>query len=236
MKAHFFSNQGPARNRNEDRFVVKEFKNGAVLLAVADGMGGQAGGEKASQIAAASLEGFDESSEEIENHLIEIVHAAKHKVREASAEDASLEGMGTTLTVAFIRDGMVYWIHVGDSRFYLFREGILVQVTEDHNFPGLLLRAGEISEEEARIHPLRNMLFSCIGCGDFEVDMGSFDILPGDVLMLSTDGVHDSITESDMQAVLASKTDLSERLQSLVHKALSAGGRDDATVVAYENR
>jgi protein phosphatase len=234
MKIHSVSHQGVGREANEDCYIVRQFDHGSVLLAVADGMGGHAAGERASQIATAILDGFDPDSAAIEEHLAELVQAAKSKVSKISAEDPALEGMGTTLTVAFVKDGLVHWIHVGDSRFYLFREGMLAQVTEDHSVPGLLLREGEITKEEARVHPLRNMIYSFIGREDLEADMGSFEVSQNDLILLSTDGLHDTLPEQMMESILRSPARLKDKLDNLSQAAINAGSRDDITVVAVE--
>lgn len=234
MTIGYATRKGLAREENEDRFLAKKFENGAALLAVADGMGGQAAGERASQMVVSIFDGLNPDAPEMEAHLVELVRTARRKICEASAEDESLKGMGTTLTLAFVKDSVAQWIHVGDSRLYLFREEMLIQVTEDQNVAGLLLRAGEITPEEARVHQLRNMLFSHLGREDFELDMGSLNLSPGDVLVLSTDGLHDSLTESQVEAILYSNADLQDRVRSLVQAALEAGARDDATVVVVE--
>jgi protein phosphatase len=234
MKTYSISQKGPERAINEDHFLVKHFHNGAVILAVADGMGGHAAGERASQIAVGALDGLDPESQTMEIHLLELVQTARHNVCTTSAEEEGVRGMGTTLTIAFVRDGILHWIHVGDSRLYLYREGALVQVTEDHTVSGLLLRGGEITEEEAKTHPLRNTLISCIGRDDFEADMGVFEVAGHDVLILSTDGLHDTLSEERMEFILGSKTELKDQLSGLVHAALSAGAGDDITVVAVE--
>jgi protein phosphatase len=148
--------------------------------------------------------------------------------------DPALWGMGTTMTLTFVSDGVVYWAHVGDSRLYLFSGGDIDQITEDDTIPGLLLGDGEITKEEARVHPNRNFLFEFIGCGEFEVHTGSFDVQKGDLLLLSTDGLHDEVPEETIVSVLRSNGNLEEKLEALVSAALDAGSTDNITVVGAE--
>jgi PPM family protein phosphatase len=234
VKIFSVTRQGLARKKNEDRSLTKRFDNGAALVAVADGMGGHAAGEVAAQIAVDSLDGFDQGSQTPETQLLDLALAARREVQAASEEDGILAGMGTTLTAVFIKDAMAHWIHVGDSRLYLFRENVLVQVTEDHTIVSLLLREGEITREEARVHPLQNVLMSCIGCQQLKADTGSFEVKPGDLLLLSTDGLHDRVSEEEMESLLRFKRDLRDKLDVLTDAAIARNARDDVTIVAVE--
>jgi protein phosphatase len=131
-------------------------------------------------------------------------------------------------------NGTVTWAHVGDSRLYVFREEKLTRVTEDDTIPGLLLAEGDITQEEARVHPLKNVLFDCLGRGDFEATAGKFEIQEDDLLLLSTDGLHDEVSEKKMISILLLDKDLQGKLEDLVSAALDAGGRDNITVVGAE--
>lgn len=231
MKISSVTHAGLVRERNEDCLLVKEFGNETLLLAVADGMGGHAGGECAARIAAGSLEGFDSGCEAVEFHLLESLRAANRKMMEMSAGNGNLKGMGTTLTAALVREQVVHWAHVGDSRLYLFREGYLVQVTDDHTYPGLLLRGGEISKEEARVHPLGHLLMNCLGRPSYEADTGAFRVEKNDLLLLSTDGLHDLVAEERMAFILGAKLSLEDRVSTLLDTALKKGGKDNITII-----
>jgi PPM family protein phosphatase len=228
------THRGLVRKINEDRFVIKEFNSASALLAVADGLGGHAGGEIAADIAAESLKTFKPNSDEAEAHLIEIVHLANRKIMEASEKDAHLSGMGTTLTAAFFEKSSAHWIHLGDSRLYLYREGELVQVTDDQTVAGLLHRAGEMNTEEAKRHPLRNMLTNCLGRSGFEMDVGSLELTRGDLLLLSTDGLHDHVEEEKIVRILRKNRELKTKLDALLQIALDSGGGDNITAVALQ--
>lgn len=235
MRVLFNTHKGPARRENQDRPFIWRVNNDTFLVAVADGMGGHAAGDRAAEIATEALYDYSDSdSQFIETRFFELLQAADRQIREASAKDHALIGMGTTLTIVVISENIAYWAHVGDSRLYLFREGELVQITDDQTVPGFLLKTGELTKDEAMIHPMRNVLMSCIGCGQFEADTGSFEVIKDDLLLLSTDGLHDTVSEPVMLSILRLNEDLEYKLNALIQAALSAGARDDVTVVAAE--
>jgi len=234
MKVLAITHQGLVRENNEDRFLMKRHDNDAVLLAVADGMGGHVGGEEAARIATRSLNDFNPNSQDVKAHFIELVEASHRNIQASTAEKPALKGMGTTLTVVFLDKGTAHWAHIGDTRLYLLRKGQLIRVTRDHTIPGLLLHQGEITASEARLHPLRNMLLRCIGCGNTEADTGSFELKEGDLILLSSDGLHDMVPEETIEVILNSKINLKEKLKELVSAALNVGGRDNITAVAAE--
>jgi protein phosphatase len=234
MKTFSITDQGRVRDTNEDVSFVKEFDDGSALLGVFDGLGGQAAGDMASERARESLEEFNPHSHSLERHLVELMQVANRSILDLVDEAPKLQGMGTTMTVAYVGNGTVTWAHVGDSRLYVFREGKLKRVTEDDTIPGLLLAEGEITQEEARVHPLKTVLFDCIGRGDFEANAGKFEIQEDDLLLLSTDGLHDEIPEKEMISILLLDKDLQGKLEALVSAALDAGGSDNITVVGAE--
>jgi PPM family protein phosphatase len=149
-------------------------------------------------------------------------------------KEPDLKGMGSTLTAAFVRGEAVFWAHVGDSRLYLFREDELTQITEDDTMAGFLLTEGELTREEARVHPGRNFLFDFIGSGEFEEETGSFTLRKGDLLLLTTDGLHDRVPEEKVVSILRSNSELDKKLDGLVSIALKESGKDNVTVVGVE--
>lgn len=234
MKIHSLTHKGFVKDRNQDRFLVREFSNGSVLLAVADGAGGEPEGERAAEIAKETLKHFDHDRESVVGHLVELMQTADQRIVELVEENPELKGMGTTMTVAFVQGSVVHWVHVGDSRLYLFRSGELSQMTEDDTMAAFLLSEGQIDSEEARVHPGRSFLFECIGCGLFEAKTGSLSVHPNDLLLLTTDGLHDRIPEEEILSILLSDAELEEKLAALVSTALDASGRDNITVVGME--
>jgi serine/threonine protein phosphatase PrpC len=234
MKTYFVTHKGFVREQNQDRFLVKDYADGSILLAVADGAGGEAEGERAAEIAKESLSLFDPSSTDISSQIVESMRAADKIIVDLVKRNPEFKGMGSTMTVAFVQEGAVYWAHVGDSRLYLLHGDELSQLTEDDTMAGFLLSEGEIDRDEARVHPGRNFLFECIGCGQFKAKTGSFSVQASDLILLTTDGLHDKITEEEMLAVLKSESELKDKLEVLVSAALAASGRDNVTVVALE--
>ena len=230
--------KGLVKEDNQDLFLVKEFDDGSLLMAVADGLGGMVGGKRAAEMTKECLESlsnFNPECEAVEAHIEELMQEANRKIMEIVGNEPDMEGMGTTVTAAFVMNGIVRWAHVGDSRLYLFRDDELRQITEDDTMAGFLLSEGELTKEEARIHPGSKLIFQCIGgCGEFEADTGSFKIREGDLLLLSTDGLHDEVPEDKIVRILESKTELKEKLESLVSTALATGGKDNIAVVVAE--
>jgi len=234
MNIYCVTRQGKKRPNNEDHLLYKQYNNDTVLLAIADGMGGHAAGEVASEIAIDVINDLDPNVETMELHLAKLMQKASLRVQKRAFEDSTLEGMGTTLSVVLVRNKNAYWIHVGDTRIYLFRDGLLSQITEDHTVPQLLVKEGEITKEEARLHPLHHVLLNCVGPDEYEADQGSFLVAGKDLLLLSTDGLHDALSDADMESILGRNTDLKERVNDLVSAALQAEGEDDITVITVE--
>ena len=235
MKSFAVTHVGLTRANNQDRYLVKEMSQGCILLAVADGMGGHSGGELAAEIVCRNLSHFDVKSEDVERELTHLAQQANREILDLAGQQITLEGMGTTLTAALVRDHVASWVHVGDSRLYLVRQGILVQITDDHTFLGIMVQDGEISAEEARVHPMRNVLLSCIGREPFKMDTGILPLESADLLVLSTDGLHDRIPEQRLASILVrTELGLEAKLDALLNAALSAGGKDNITIVALE--
>lgn len=235
MKSLAIKHKGLVKEDNQDLFLVKEFDDGSLLMAVADGLGGMVGGKRAAEMTKECLDNFNPDCHSVEAHIEELMQEANRKIMEIVENEPDMEGMGTTVTAAFVMNGIVRWVHVGDSRLYLFRDDELRQITEDDTMAGFLLSEGELTKEEARIHPGRQLVFQCIGgSGEFEADTGSFKIREGDLLLLSTDGLHDEVPEEKIVRILESKIELKEKLESLVSTALDTGGKDNIAVVVAE--
>lgn len=201
------------------------------MLAIADGMGGAAAGGYAAETAMSFLkknlngEGLEPEA------MAEVLKKAGVQVFALAAKDHKLYGMGTTLTVVCIDQDAAKWAHVGDSRLYLLRRGRLTQISRDHRFLQDLIDAGDITAAEALNHPLRNYLDQCVGSPDVQPDCGSFTLENGDILILTTDGVHDHISRPRFVSLLDSGESLSEIADHLTKEALSAGSLDDRSIV-----
>jgi PPM family protein phosphatase len=221
------SDTGRKRRRNEDAYVATP-----PVFAVADGMGGPRAGEVASGLAAGAVE--VDNGGEGETRVVELIREANRRVYERSAEDASVSGMGTTMTVAVVGGDGVAIGHVGDSRAYLARGGVLRQLTDDHSLVAELVRGGKLSPEEAEHHPQRSVITRALGT-DPDVDVDVFTITPeeGDVFLLCSDGLTTMVSDEAILRVLAEQRDLERAAKELVRLANHAGGEDNITVVAF---
>ena len=232
MEVFSLTHRGLKRAENQDRFLVRPYDRGAWLLAVADGMGGEAGGDQAAQCAIDRLRDFHPGAEDPVAQLLALYKLASTDIYERVRKNNNLTGMGTTLTAAYVNGETILWTHVGDSRIYLFTGGELQRITWDHTLPDTLLKEGDITPEEARNHPAQNMLLQCVGCGRFKASTGALKRRKGDLLLLSSDGLHHEVSERVIKELLRKQGSLEERLQALIQAALDSGGRDNITVVS----
>jgi serine/threonine protein phosphatase PrpC len=227
------SNTGNKRRRNEDSFVVAP-----PLFAVADGMGGAQAGEVASKLAAAALEDTDLGSTHGEERVIALIQAANRRVYERSNADPTASGMGTTITVALVEGTRVTFGHVGDSRAYLLRDGVMEQLTEDHSLVNELMKTGKLSPEEAETHPQRSVITRALGTDpDVDVDTFVIEAKEGDLFLICSDGLTTMVADEDILELLErNHDDLDRAAKSLVAAANRAGGEDNITVVAFTIR
>jgi len=221
------SDIGQVREGNEDSFLVLD-----PLYAVADGMGGHRGGEVASNLALQTIERMFTAQE---GTLTEQVEQANRAVFERSQSDRDVAGMGTTLTAALVQGAQVRLAHVGDSRAYLYRDGELQLLTEDHTLVHKMLMEGEISESEAETHPHRSILTRALGVdGNVQVDEGFVEMRNGDRLLLCTDGLTGMVSDEQIKAVLEESKNPQEAVDRLVRAANRAGGIDNITALVID--
>ena len=236
MKAVSKTNTGLVRQGNEDAVLT----DAPDLYAIADGMGGYVGGE------IASAETIKVLQEEKKNFagltgdaLCEALKDAAVKanghLRQLVCQMPDYEGMGTTLVAVYLAvDGKAYALNIGDSRLYLRRGAALTQITEDHSYVAQLLSNGDITSEEARRHPQRNVILRAVGAdADLEADVFSFDVQAGDRLLLCSDGLSDMATDEEIAAVLMEK-DTEKAADALIELALNNGGRDNVSVILLD--
>jgi protein phosphatase len=227
IKVGATSDIGQVREGNEDSFLLLD-----PLYAVADGMGGHRGGEVASNLALQTIERMFTSQE---GTLTEQVEQANRAVFERSQSDRDVAGMGTTLTAALVQGAQVRLAHVGDSRAYLYRDGKLQLLTEDHTLVHKMLMEGEIDESEAETHPHRSILTRALGVdGDVQVDEGFVEMRNGDRLLLCTDGLTGMVSDEQIKTVLEESRDPQEAVDRLVRAANRAGGIDNITAVVID--
>lgn len=224
------------RSDNEDSWIVRALGNHDLWLAmVADGIGGYDGGEVASTMAVKICADYILAlpRDNPETALGEAFIHSNRLVLEAGLGKDGFPGMGTTLTVALVKEkeGRVYVGHVGDSRAYIVSGSKIRQITDDHSVTGELVRNGSISEEEAMSHPGRNVLTRALGTQDSLVaSIYSETLRPGDILLLCTDGLT-SLVNSKEIVDLINNSPREEAAEALVEAANSRGGYDNTTVI-----
>jgi PPM family protein phosphatase len=221
---------GRVRDGNEDDFIDQADRLG--LVAVADGMGGHRAGEVASATALEALRAAVANG----RSLRDAIEGANDAVLEKSEADRKLHGMGTTLTAGMLgSDGHLVVGHVGDSRAYLLRDGELTQITDDHSLVEEMVRGGELTPEQAEVHPRRSIITRALGIDpQVEVDEYPIDLRPDDRVLLCSDGLTTMVRPDDIASILNREHDPKRAAQLLVDAANDAGGEDNVTAVIIE--
>ncbi len=228
------SHQGRVRTSNEDSYAANS-KNR--IFVVADGMGGHAAGEIASQIAASTVEEWvaarQNAGDRLEDTLRAAAQEANSRIYETQRKRAEFAGMGSTLTILSFRDKMYYIAHVGDSRAYLLRDGHLEQLTRDHSLVWHLFESGVLQKDELSAHPQKNLITRSIGPHpQVEVDLEQGDAREGDIYLLCSDGLTDVLSDEHITSILADDRKSAQQLgEALVSAANKGGGPDNITVV-----
>jgi serine/threonine protein phosphatase PrpC len=230
------SDVGCVRETNEDTigyYQPDDPDQIGVLVVVADGMGGHSAGEVASRLAVETvIQYYTEHSATPETALPNAIKQANRVIQQAAAHNAHLHGMGTTCTALAIRHGWAYCAHVGDSRLYLMRDGQLLQMTEDHSAVMDLVKRGVIDRDLARHHPDRNVIVRALG-SRAEVEVAEWPrplfLRPDDRFLLSSDGLHDLVSDDELAQVLSSQ-EPSQACETLIEMARSRGGHDNISV------
>jgi protein phosphatase len=232
IESFSLTHRGLVREINEDRYYVKRLGADTMLLAVMDGMGGGPSGSAAAETMREALREFPPRSPDPEKAFYDLVVATSEAILGMKHGKPALEGMGTTVTATLIVNDRAYWVHVGDTRFYVFRGGRMIQVTTDQTMAQFLVEEGELTRDEARNHPYTRLLDQCVGCPDCVPVTGSLPLESGDLLLYTTDGLHDALPENDIAEMLASpRAALKEIAESLIQAGLETGGEDNLTVV-----
>lgn len=236
---------GRLRDNNEDAFVAfysSDQKH--VIAAVIDGVGGYEGGEIAAAIAQEVLSNYFQTiSPDVTNQMKEAIYLANERIYTERVNNNKYDQMACVLTmaVADIANNSFHYAHVGDTRLYLFRDHSLVKVTKDHSFVGFLEDSKRISETEAMHHPKRNEINKALGFEpniktvDSYIETGVSPFLPGDTLLLCSDGLSDLIDKRSMTGILEKNVALSTKVKNLIDAANEAGGKDNITAVLVAN-
>lgn len=237
MQIRFQTEIGMKRKSNQDDAGYFYNQGGILLAIVADGMGGHQAGDIASKMVVTDIGHSWESTTlsgeaEISEWLQQSVSKENQEVVKKGEDDISSLGMGTTIVLAVFLSTLAIIAHVGDSRCYLFRDGKLEQLTEDHSLVNELVKQGEISEEMAAHHPRKNVLLRSVGVpGDIEVDVDTKTIEANDVFLICTDGLTNMLTDSEMTELLKANVEIETTIQELIDHANQAGGTDNITAL-----
>lgn len=228
-----YSNKGKVRLDNEDSYLIKE--NPHTIIAVADGMGGHQAGEIASQLAVNSLENHNFKYDDLTKEIISFITETNNKILSKGKTELEFEGMGTTLSMGIIYDKKLYIGHVGDSRIYLFRDNQLKQLTTDHSLVNELLKNNQITCQEAFNHPQKNIITQALGTSmDLMIENEEIDLVQGDKLIFSTDGLHDMLRFNEIEGLLNANKDINKLSSLLGEEAMNKGGNDNITLIIVE--
>jgi len=237
---------GKVRENNEDAFIAEELlHSGFILGCVIDGVGGYEGGEVAAEIAKNCIKKnlFSVTSEDLLPRMVGTLKLANEEIFNRKKLDPELEQMACVLTLvlADVENNKLYYAHVGDTRLYLLRDQVLVKITTDHSFVGFLEDSGRLSESAAMSHPKRNEINQALGFASTEtmkedfIETGESPFLPGDMLLLCSDGLTDRIDKDQITSILTQHPGLPFAAGLLVDAANEAGGHDNITVVLVKN-
>ena len=236
MEISILTDVGQRRTNNQDYANQYKNKAGKSMVFLADGMGGHRAGNIASEMAvtdlgAAWVETEISTINEVREWFAEYLEKENQQIHRIG-QDEEHKGMGTTLEAVAVIDNQVLFAHVGDSRIGLVRNGEYHQLTSDHSLVNALLKAGQITEEEAAHHPQRNIITQSIGQKDeLQPDFGMVTVEAGDFIVINSDGLTNMISGDEIRDIVVSDLSVEEKAKTLVRFANNAGGLDNITVV-----
>lgn len=236
MKTFCLTDPGKVRSHNEDAVIIEKNDNDEYLLAVADGMGGHKAGEVASSLAIEHLKKsfLDKDTLGDKNSAItwlrSIVTEINNAIFEYTKENVDSKGMGTTLVVALRTNDYILFGNIGDSSGYVVKNGELHKITKDHTLVNLLVSTGELTPEEAKYHPRKNVLMRALGANDpIEIDIFDVDTTVKGIFLCS-DGLTNMLTEGQIEKIINSDLSIEEMLVKLIRKSNSRGGTDNISI------
>ena len=236
MKSYYLTDPGMVRDHNEDSVIIVKNDEGSHLMAIADGMGGHSAGEVASSIAINYLgEHFKESFRKMSkvdavNCIRDVVDEINTLIFQYEKSHPESKGMGTTLVLAILTKEYLLFGNVGDSSGFVMKDNNLHKVTYDHTLVNLLVSAGELTKEEASVHPKKNVLMKALGAST-EVDVDIFDCdMDISEILLSSDGLTGMLDREGIEKVLLSEGTVEEKVERLIMKANNRGGTDNISV------
>jgi serine/threonine protein phosphatase PrpC/cellobiose-specific phosphotransferase system component IIB len=245
-KSYFgITDTGRMRDNNEDTFIAEPVLNEKYVAAcVIDGVGGYEGGEVAASIAKDALIDYLKiPSGDIITTLREALSSANEKIYQEKISNGRYKDMACVLTLALVdqKNNAFYYAHIGDTRLYLLRDQSLIKVTKDHSFVGFLEDSGRLTEQDAMQHPKRNEINKALGfdatiphLSDY-IETGESPFLPGDILLLCSDGLTDMVNASTITSIISGQNGLQQKGEQLIMAANDAGGKDNITIVLVEH-
>ena len=240
MEYAYLTDPGKVRDHNEDSVIIVKNHNNEMLLAVADGMGGHRGGEIASSIAISNIgKEFRElgklgKKEDAILWIKNVVSEANVQIYKYTEENPESSGMGTTIVLALLTNDYLLFGNIGDSSGYVYKDNAIHKITNDHTLVNLLLKSGEITEEEAKDHPRKNVLMKALGATT-TVEMDIFDVETDvDGIFLCSDGLTNMLDDEQISKVLNEKLTIEEKVNKLIIKANNRGGTDNISVAFLE--
>ncbi|GGA84196.1 Stp1/IreP family PP2C-type Ser/Thr phosphatase [Ornithinibacillus halotolerans] len=242
MEGHFLTDRGQVRSHNEDSGGIFLNNDGQYLAIIADGMGGHQAGDVASRLATTILEDKWKKNDGIhtpdvaEEWLKQALLEANTSIYQHSLEKEDCQGMGTTIVVAVCTKEFITVAHIGDSRCYLYNEYSFKQITEDHSLVNALVQSGQISKDDALVHPRKNVVLKALGTSDtVEPDIQTINWEKGDKLLLCSDGLTDKVRDSELEEYLQSKNEIDKVGEKLVDLANERGGEDNVSLVILQH-
>lgn len=236
MRYGYLTDPGKIRERNEDSVIIVENMSGEVLLCVADGMGGHKDGEVASSIAITHISKRFKSissvgnKEDAINWIQSTVSEANVEIFKYVSNHPESVGMGTTIVLAVLTPSFLLFGNIGDSSGYVLKNNKLHKITVDHTLVNLLVKSGDLTEDEAREHPRKNVLMKALGANT-NVEMDIFNVeLNIDGIMLCSDGLTNMLDDTQIAKVLTGDGSIEEKLQKLVFKSNNRGGSDNISI------
>lgn len=232
---------GLKRTINEDRVGVFKREDGRILAVVADGMGGHNAGDVASEMAITEFEkyfhAYNPAVVPAKDWLMYTFQTINQLIAQHSSSNTGCEGMGTTLIAGLFENSKVIIAHIGDSRVYQITQNLVRQITRDHSFVNVLLDSGEINEEQAKTHPMKNAIMKAVGTErTIHPDFFEVEFAANSYFLFCTDGLSNKISESYIQHLLYSKKSLYEMGNELVEEANKSGGEDNISLILLTNK
>lgn len=240
MQIGFKTDKGKKRDKNEDAVFLMPEQG---LFMVADGVGGHNSGEIASRTAVGSIAEYVknrpledlEDEEQIKGYFLDCLRKANLEVYNLALSQDEYSGMATTVVIAYIKSEFAYILNVGDSRGYMIRDYNIEQITEDHTYVNELMKTGQITSEEAHLHPQKHMITRALG-GERSVkpDLYKIKLYKGDILCLCSDGLYNEIPPEEICRDVSAAPKMSKLVENLVEKANDNGGHDNITVICIK--